>query len=182
MIDISVVVPVRNAETMIEECLASIEAQQPREVILVDGNSVDRTLEIARRYRVSVLSDEGRGLPAARMLGVQAAKSRFVALVDSDVVLPPHTLERLHSELVTNGYDALQAGLKSVSGPGYWGQALVNHHRSGRSDRPGARNAPGLRLRRQLPIRGGHRVALASATQRRQGRCLRRDGRAAPLR
>jgi glycosyltransferase involved in cell wall biosynthesis len=133
VIDISVVVPVRNAEHMIEECLASIEAQQPREVIVVDGNSVDRTLEIVRRYPVSILSDEGLGLPAARMLGVRAAKSRFVALVDSDVVLPPNTLERLHSELVTNGYDALQAGLKSVSGPGYWGRALVNHHRSGRS-------------------------------------------------
>jgi glycosyltransferase involved in cell wall biosynthesis len=133
VIDISVVVPVRNAEQMIDECLASIEAQHPREVIVVDGNSVDRTLEIARRYHVSVLSDGGLGLPAARMLGVRAAKSRFVALVDSDVVLPPGTLGRLHSELVTKGYDALQAGLQSISGPGYWGRALVNHHRSGRS-------------------------------------------------
>ena len=30
-------------------------------------------------------------------------------------------------------YVALQAGLESESGPGYWGQALVSHHRSGRS-------------------------------------------------
>lgn len=133
MIDISVVVPVRNAEEMIDECLASIAAQQPSEIIVVDGNSTDQTLEIAKRYPVSVLSDGGSGLPAARMLGVRAAKSRFVALVDSDVVLPAHALERLQSELLANGYDALQAGLKSVSGPGYWGRALVNHHRSGRS-------------------------------------------------
>jgi glycosyltransferase involved in cell wall biosynthesis len=135
MIDVSVVVPVRNAESMIDECLASIAAQDPREIIVVDGNSVDRTLEIARRYPVIVFSDEGKGLPAARMIGARAASSRYVALVDSDVVLPRGSLEQLRSELVTNGYDALQAGLESVSGPGYWGRALAHHHRSGRSKR-----------------------------------------------
>lgn len=135
MIDVSVVVPVRNAEKMIGDCLDSIEAQQPREIIVVDGNSTDRTLEIARRHPVSILSDEGRGLPAARMLGAQAATARYVALVDSDVILPSGTLERLCAELNANGYDALQAGLESIAGPGYWGQALAHHHRSGRSKR-----------------------------------------------
>lgn len=132
-VDVSVVVPVRNAEKMIGECLESIEAQQPREIIVVDGNSVDRTLEIARKYPVSILCDEGRGLPAARMLGARAATARYVALVDSDVILPPGTLARLHAELTAKGYDAIQAGLESVAGPGYWGQALAHHHRSGRS-------------------------------------------------
>jgi glycosyltransferase involved in cell wall biosynthesis len=135
VIDISVIVPVRNAEQMLDECLASIVEQDPREIIVVDGNSEDRTLEIARRYPVTIISDEGRGLPAARMLGAEAAASRFVALVDSDVVLPPGALEQLNDELVSKGYDALQAGLVSVAGPGYWGQALVHHHRSGRSKR-----------------------------------------------
>jgi glycosyltransferase involved in cell wall biosynthesis len=133
MIDVSVVVPVRNAESMLADCLDSIVRQEPREIIVVDGNSVDRTLEIAARYPVTVLSDGGRGLPAARMIGARAATSRYVALVDSDVVLPAGALERLRSELVANGYDALQAGLESTSGPGYWGRALAHHHRSGRS-------------------------------------------------
>jgi glycosyltransferase involved in cell wall biosynthesis len=133
MIDVSVVVPVRNAEAMIDECLASIEAQQPSEIIVVDGNSVDRTLDIARRHSVRILSDQGRGLPAARMLGARTATSRFVALVDADVVLPPGSLERLRAELLMKRYDALQAGLESVAGPGYWGRALARHHRSGRS-------------------------------------------------
>lgn len=133
--DISVVVPARNAEAMLDECLDSIEAQEPREVIVVDGNSTDATLEIARRHGARILSDGGRGLPAARMLGVRAASGRFVALVDADVVLPPGSLERLRDELVSTGADAVQAGLESVSGPGYWGQALANHHRSGLSKR-----------------------------------------------
>jgi hypothetical protein len=69
------------------------------------------------------------------MLGAQAASGRFVALVDADVVLRPGSLARLRDELVAGGYDAIQAGLESVSGPGYWGQALAHHHRSGRSKR-----------------------------------------------
>ena len=57
MNDVSVVVPARNAEAMLDECLASIEAQQPREIIVVDGNSTDGTLAIARRHGATILSE-----------------------------------------------------------------------------------------------------------------------------
>jgi glycosyltransferase involved in cell wall biosynthesis len=133
MNDLSVVVPVRNAEDLIEDCLASIARSRPRQIIVVDGMSSDRTLEIARRYPVTILSDEGAGLPAARLIGAQAATTRHVALIDADVVLHDGALERLLDEFVADGYTALQAGLHSVSGDGYWGRALAHHHRSGRS-------------------------------------------------
>jgi glycosyltransferase involved in cell wall biosynthesis len=132
-LDVSVVIPVRNAEHIVEACLDSVVQSGAREILLVDGLSTDRTLEIARRYPVTILSDEGRGLPAARLIGARAATSQRVALVDADVVLPPGALARLLREFDESGYDALQAGLMSVSGPGYWGRALVQHHRNGRS-------------------------------------------------
>lgn len=133
MLDLSVVVPARNAEHLLEECLGSIARSNPRETIVVDGMSTDRTLAIARRHHARIISDHGRGLPAARMLGARAAQSRLVALIDADVVLPEGTLAQLVEEFSSGGYDGLQAGLMSVAGPGYWGRALVNHHRSGRS-------------------------------------------------
>jgi len=128
--DLSVVVPVRNAERIVDDCLASIVRSGPREIIVVDGMSTDGTVDAALRYPVELLSDEGRGLPAARLIGAKAAKSVHVALVDSDVVLPEGALEELLDEFLTGRYDALQAGIASVSGPGYWGRALVAHHRS----------------------------------------------------
>jgi glycosyltransferase involved in cell wall biosynthesis len=134
MLDVSVVVPVRNAEAMLDDCLASIVRSEPREILVVDGLSTDGTLDVARRYPVRILSDEGRGLPAARLLGAEAAASRWLALIDADVVLPDGALARLIDELVGDGYAGLQAGLDSVSsGPGYWGRALAHHHRTGRS-------------------------------------------------
>jgi len=131
--EVSVVVPVLNAERLVEACLESILRCTPHEVIVVDGQSTDRTLELVRRYPVRLLSDDGGGLPAARLAGARAATTRWVALVDADVVLPEDALVRLLDELVSGGYAGLQAGLESVAGPGYWGQALARHHRWGRS-------------------------------------------------
>jgi len=130
---ISVVVPVRNAEGLIEGCLESIQLSNVAEIIIVDGCSTDRTVEIARRYTDHILSDDGRGVAFARMLGAQAATSLWVATIDVDVVLSPGALADLFGEFIDDGYTALQAGLASVSGPGYWGRALANHHRTGRS-------------------------------------------------
>jgi glycosyltransferase involved in cell wall biosynthesis len=131
--DVAVVVPVRNAETMLAACLDSIIRQGPAELIVVDGLSTDRTAEIARSFGARILSDEGRGLPAARSIGARAATTRYVALVDADVILPDGSLVALLREFHQDGYTALQAGLESEAGPGYWGQALAEHHRTGRS-------------------------------------------------
>ncbi len=133
VLDCSVVVPTRNAEGLLEACLDSVARSRPREIIVVDGCSTDATRQIAARYTDRILSDEGRGLPVARLLGVRAATSAHVALVDADVVLPDGALDRLLDEFRTGHYAALQAGLHSVSGPGYWGRALAHHHRTGRS-------------------------------------------------
>jgi glycosyltransferase involved in cell wall biosynthesis len=130
---LSVVVPVRNAERFVGDCLASIERSHPAEIIVVDGCSTDGTLEIVGRFGARVLSDAGRGVAAARMIGAKEATQPLVALIDSDVVLPEGALADLLSEFESEGYAALQAGLRSVSGPGYWGRALASHHNNGRS-------------------------------------------------
>lgn len=67
------------------------------------------------------------------MMGVEAARSELVALVDVDVELPQGSLAALLEEFEEYGYAGLQAGLESKSGPGYWGRALAEHHRTGRS-------------------------------------------------
>lgn len=133
MLDLAVVVPTRNAESLLDDCLASVVRSTPAEVIVVDGLSSDASLCIARRYTDRLLSDEGAGLPAARIIGAESAGTKWVALVDADVVLPEGTLERLLEEFVEGGYTALQAGLESVGRGDYWSEALANHHRSGRS-------------------------------------------------
>lgn len=131
--DVTVVVPVRNAEHLVDACLESVVRSRPAELIVVDGMSTDATVERAAAHGARVVCDGGHGVAAARQLGAELAGTRYVALVDVDVVLPGGALEALLEELVAGGYTALQAGLHSVGGPGYWGRALAHHHRSGRS-------------------------------------------------
>lgn len=135
MLDVTVVVPARNAESILPDCLTSVQRGRPRELVVVDGCSADRTVEIAREYGAIVVSDEGRGLSVAREIGVRRATSRRVALIDADVVVPDGALTSLLGEFEAGGYTGLQAGLQSVGGPGYWGRALAHHHRTGRSRR-----------------------------------------------
>lgn len=130
---LSVVVPVRNDARMLDGCLAALTSQGCAEIIVVDGNSTDDSVEVARRHGATVLSDDGRGLPYARSLGAIHATTPFVALVDADVVLAQGALAALLREFVEGGYAGLQSGLASTAGPGYWGQALAFHHRTGRS-------------------------------------------------
>lgn len=133
VLEVSVIVPARNAAKWLPRCLQSIRRQYPREIIVVDGCSTDSTVEIARSYGARVVSDEGKGLPAARMLGARTAVCDVVALIDSDVVVPSGALGRLVTEFEEGGYDGLQFGLVSeADGPGYWGAALAWHHNHSR--------------------------------------------------
>jgi glycosyltransferase involved in cell wall biosynthesis len=132
---ISVVVPARNAESWIESCLRAIRANGPAEVILVDGDSTDRTVELARPWVDKVISDRGVGVAGARMLGVASASQPWIAFVDADVVLPPSALRDLDQERCDRRLVALQAGLHSVGAGDYWSQSLADHHNRGRSKR-----------------------------------------------
>jgi glycosyltransferase involved in cell wall biosynthesis len=130
---ISAVVPARNAEHWIESCLSAIRANDPAEIILVDGGSTDRTVELARPWVDKVIDDGGTGVAAARMMGVASASQPWVALVDADVVLPPKALRDLDEERRKRHLVALQAGLHSLGAGDYWSRSLADHHNQGQS-------------------------------------------------
>lgn len=131
--DVTAVVPVRNGARLVPGCLSSLQRNGVERIVVVDGLSTDDSWALAKEYGAHVLSDEGRGLPHARMLGAREATTRLVLLVDVDVVLPDGTVESLLREFHAGHYTALSAGQVSEGGPGYWGRALAQHHRTGRS-------------------------------------------------
>ncbi|MGH8965717.1 MAG: glycosyltransferase family A protein, partial [Actinomycetes bacterium] len=99
--DITAVVPVRNAEQLLPDCLESLVANGITTIVVVDGMSTDSSRDIARSYGALVLSDGGGGLPLARTMGVEAATTRWVVLVDADVVFPQGALAALHEEYLS---------------------------------------------------------------------------------
>ena len=130
---LTAVVPVRNGEALLPGCLEGLSRNGVRHVVVVDGRSSDQSRAIAAQHGAVVVSDDGRGLPYARTLGTRTATTELVVLVDVDVVFPDGAVAALVREFLTGGYAALQAGQESVGGPGYWGCALAQHHRTGLS-------------------------------------------------
>jgi len=88
---ISVIVPTYNEEKNIERCLKSLENQTiPRnkfEVIIVDGQSKDRTVEIAKKYADKVIQQKSKGVGGARNDGVEIARGNIIAVTDADSIL-----------------------------------------------------------------------------------------------
>jgi glycosyltransferase involved in cell wall biosynthesis len=84
---ISVIVPVKNGEPWLAEAIESVLAQAyPRlELIVVDGNSTDRSGEIARSYpQVTYLEQEEPGLAPGWNQGVNATNGDLIAFLDCD--------------------------------------------------------------------------------------------------
>jgi len=94
---ISVVIPAYNEEKNIVSCLESLQNQTiPRseyEIIVVDGNSKDRTRELAEPLADRVIIQTSKKVGGARNDGVAISKGNIVATTDADCILPSDWLE-----------------------------------------------------------------------------------------
>ena len=110
---ISVIVPMYNAERLIERCLAPLLAMRERreiaEIIVVDDGSTDRSAEIVRRHasvRLAAMDAQG-GPGAARNLGAKIATGTYVWFVDSDVVAAEDAARVLRETFARTGAAAV---------------------------------------------------------------------------
>lgn len=92
--DVSIVVPFHNEEKYIEECIRALLSQNydndRYEILMVNNNSTDRSVEIVSAYpEVQLLHEQQPGDFAARNLGVAKACGQLIAFTDSDTAPLP---------------------------------------------------------------------------------------------
>ncbi|MGH2710549.1 MAG: glycosyltransferase [Actinomycetota bacterium] len=95
---VSLVATVKDAAPFVGEFLDSIEAQTraPDEVVILDGGSMDGTVEILReRPWVRLLEEPGANISRGRNLAVAKASHDVIAVSDADCVLAPDWLEMI---------------------------------------------------------------------------------------
>lgn len=94
---ISVVIPAYNEEDYIAPCLEALihQTEKPDEIIVVDNNSSDRTVEIAKKYPVRILHCKKRGITPARNAGFNAAKYDLIARIDADTQVPKNWVKKI---------------------------------------------------------------------------------------
>ena len=115
---ISVVVPIYKVEKYLVKCVDSIRNQTLKdiEIILVDDGSPDRCGQMCDELaeeddRITVVHKENGGLSDARNAGIDAAKAKLVAFIDSDDYIDPDMMEFLYNNLVKAGADLSVCGL-----------------------------------------------------------------------
>ena len=86
---VSIVVPVRNGERTIGRLIESLLATDypKKEIIVVDGESLDGTTRIVSKYPVVLLSEKRRSSYAARNTGIANARGQIILFTDADCIV-----------------------------------------------------------------------------------------------
>ena len=117
-IAVSVIVPIYNAEPWLEECVQSILDQDfpasygTIEVLLIDDGATDGSGALCDRLakrdnRIKVVHQENQGLSGARNTGIDMARGRYYAFIDSDDVVRPAYLKKMYE--ACEAHDAYMA-------------------------------------------------------------------------
>jgi glycosyltransferase involved in cell wall biosynthesis len=107
--DISIIIPAYNEEKYLESTLNSVSQYIPAEynfeVIIVDNNSTDKTVDIAKRHTAIVIEKQTGSVAALRNIGARRANGKILVFLDADVSLTelwsdnfPHTFDKLLAE------------------------------------------------------------------------------------
>lgn len=116
---ISIITVCLNAADSIEKTICSVldQTYSDIEYIIVDGKSVDGTLEIAKKYasRAKIISEQDRGIYDAMNKGIDLAKGEYIYFLNSgDVFSSTEIISEIVGELLAHDPDLLCANVNYV--------------------------------------------------------------------
>ncbi len=110
---LTIVIPVFNEEDYLADCLSSIadQSEMPDEVIVVDNNSTDASVQIANSFPFVTLIHEKRQHQAfAQKTGFNKASSDILGRIDADSILPKEWVKDVKRIM------AAEKNLKAITG------------------------------------------------------------------
>lgn len=122
-LNVSVIIPVYNNGLYLRETLESLKAQTMKdfEVIVVNDGSSDNSEEIINEFvkkdsRFQKITQENRGVSAARNAALEIAQGTYVTFVDGDDTLPKYSLEKMNEVALSTRADLIIGGIQRVDG------------------------------------------------------------------
>lgn len=95
MIKISVVIISKNSAKYLKKCLKSVNWAD--EIVLVDNDSTDQTIEIAKDFGVKVFEHDWLGWAKQKNLAISLTKNNWVLSLDTDEVLDEELIQSIES-------------------------------------------------------------------------------------
>ena len=114
---VSILIPFKNTENFLEECLQSILEQTyvDWEILAVDDHSIDNSRLIVEKYakadsRIHVLSNKGSGIISALQTAYERSTGTLITRMDSDDLMTPIRLQTMVNSLQNHGKGHLAVG------------------------------------------------------------------------
>lgn len=134
-ITVSVIIPVYNSERFLNDCIASVEAQnlEDMEIIFINDGSTDKSLEMLENYKASstkriiVITKENGGQASARNLGILMAQGEYIGFLDSDDIIDGQMFLEMYSEASEKDLDYVECNYKYIQVVDGQGKELKNY-------------------------------------------------------
>ncbi|WP_299335240.1 glycosyltransferase family 2 protein [uncultured Psychroserpens sp.] len=115
---ISILIPFKDTEIYLTECLNSILDQSYRnwELLIVDDHSTDNSYQLVKSYadkdnRIKLFKNSGQGIIDALQLAFNESSGTYITRMDSDDIMHPEKLITMHNELQIHGKQHIALGL-----------------------------------------------------------------------
>jgi len=103
--DVTILIPTLNEEKAIGKVIEEVREAGYNNILVVDGYSSDKTVEIARSMGAKIVYQIGHGKSMAIKTGIEAAQTRYVLVMDGDGTYDPRDIDRLLEVALENDYD-----------------------------------------------------------------------------
>ena len=103
--DVSLIIATFNEESSIGFVLDEIIDYDFHEVIIVDGKSKDKTIEVASKYRTKIITQKNDGWGSAVLEGFNQASGKYITYMDGDGSYRPTSIYEMRKQI--NSYDAV---------------------------------------------------------------------------
>lgn len=156
MATVDVIIPAFNAARYLPVAIESVAAQtfDDWHIVLVNDGSTDNTAEVVAPFldrfgaKITLITQENRGLPAARNAAMRASNSEFIALLDADDVWMPCRLSESLKVFAERPKAGLAYGLITLIDP----EGRSGKTWKGNLKHPEGRIAPHIYMRKvELP-------------------------------
>jgi dolichol-phosphate hexosyltransferase len=126
---VTIILPTLNEEDAIGTVIDELINEGYENILVVDGNSTDKTREIAKSKQIKVVKQDGKGKTDAIKKAVNYVETQFLLIMDCDYTYDPKDIEKFFKKIMTSDQVIGIRNLRNKSIPklNQYGNSLITN-------------------------------------------------------